>query len=120
MDTFVSGRDNTLQSHITDYISASAVLQGVDNPSGTAASGLNLGEPKYYVNETAFTGSWGRPQRGGLFSFFVFFSIVILLPYFGASSCYLGDCVVRGTYSVYRKRIQSVRSSFAFLVLRCR
>ena len=48
---------------------------------------------------------------GGLFSFFgFFFSIVIFtLPYFGASSCYLGDCVVRGTYSVYRKRIQSVR-----------
>jgi len=65
IDEYVNGRDSTLLSHITDYVSAQTVLQGIDNPSGTAASGLNLGEPKFEINETAFIGSWGRPQRDG-------------------------------------------------------
>jgi hypothetical protein len=29
------------------------------------SSGTGLGEPKFNVDETAFTGSWGRPQRDG-------------------------------------------------------
>ncbi|QRV82228.1 glycoside hydrolase family 15 protein [Ceratobasidium sp. AG-Ba] len=39
-------------------------LQQVSNPSGTIDAG-GLGEPKFHINETAFTGSWGRPQRDG-------------------------------------------------------
>jgi len=65
VDEYVSGRDTSLLSHITDFVGAQQVLQGVDNPSGSASSGLNLGEPKYNVDETAFTGAWGRPQRDG-------------------------------------------------------
>lgn len=63
VDTFIAG-DTSLQSHIQDYIGAQAVLQGVCNPSGCLSTG-GLGEPKFYVNETEFTGSWGRPQRDG-------------------------------------------------------
>ncbi|KZS98837.1 glycoside hydrolase family 15 protein [Sistotremastrum niveocremeum HHB9708] len=65
VDEYVSGRDTSLLSHINDFVAAQTILQGVDNPSGTAAAGTNLGEPKYYVNETAFLDSWGRPQRDG-------------------------------------------------------
>lgn len=46
------------------YISAEAQLQTVSNPSGDLSTG-GLGEPKFNVNETAFTGPWGRPQRDG-------------------------------------------------------
>lgn len=74
IDEYVSGRDTTLLSHITDFVGAQQILQGVDNPSGTAASGLNLGEPKYNVDETAFTGAWGRPQRGWFSLLFEYFA----------------------------------------------
>lgn len=40
-------------------------IQRVDNPSGTFANLEGLGEPKFEVNGTAFTGNWGRPQRDG-------------------------------------------------------
>ncbi|CAE6450706.1 unnamed protein product [Rhizoctonia solani] len=36
----------------------------VSNPSGTVSSG-GLGEPKYNIDESAFTAGWGRPQRDG-------------------------------------------------------
>jgi glucoamylase len=45
-------------------VSAQAYLQGVSNPSGDPTTG-GLGEPKFNVNRTAFTGPWGRPQRDG-------------------------------------------------------
>ena len=64
VDTFVNG-ETSLESLIQDYILASAKIQTIDNPSGTLSSGTGLGEPKFYVNETAFEGSWGRPQRDG-------------------------------------------------------
>jgi glucoamylase len=54
-----------LGSLIQEYIISQARLQSVDNLSGTFASGAGLGEPKYYTNETAFEGEWGRPQRDG-------------------------------------------------------
>ncbi|KAM5364496.1 hypothetical protein ACJZ2D_011487 [Fusarium nematophilum] len=56
--------DKALQRKIEEYVSAQAVLQGVSNPSGSPDSG-GLGEPKFHVNLTEFTGSWGRPQRDG-------------------------------------------------------
>lgn len=64
VDTFVNG-DTSLESLIQEYITASATIQSIDNPSGTLSTGAGLGEPKFYTNETAFEGSWGRPQRDG-------------------------------------------------------
>ncbi|RQM05013.1 hypothetical protein DH86_00003734, partial [Scytalidium sp. 3C] len=54
----------SLQQEIENYISAQAYLQTVSNPSGGLSSG-GLGEPKFNVDLSAFTGSWGRPQRDG-------------------------------------------------------
>ncbi|KAL9001121.1 MAG: hypothetical protein Q9169_000304 [Polycauliona sp. 2 TL-2023] len=64
IDAFIAG-DTSLQPRIEDYISAQAILQTVANPSGDLADGSGLGEPKFEVNSTAFTGLWGRPQRDG-------------------------------------------------------
>jgi glucoamylase len=50
---------------IQDYISAQAIVQTISNPSGDLSSGAGLAEPKFYINETAFTEHWGRPQRDG-------------------------------------------------------
>lgn len=58
------GGDKSLQIIIDNYVNSSSTLQGVSNPSGGPQSG-GLGEPKFHVNLTAFTGSWGRPQRDG-------------------------------------------------------
>ncbi|PYH95467.1 histidine-tagged glucoamylase [Aspergillus ellipticus CBS 707.79] len=63
VDLFRDG-DTSLLSTIEQYISAQAIVQGISNPSGSLSSG-GLGEPKFNVDETAFTGSWGRPQRDG-------------------------------------------------------
>lgn len=63
IERFIDG-DETLQQTIEHYIAASAKLQGVTNPSGTPLTG-GLGEPKFQVNLTEFTGPWGRPQRDG-------------------------------------------------------
>lgn len=57
--------NSSLQTLIEDYVTAQAKLQTVDNPSGDLATGAGLAEPKYYTNETAFLGDWGRPQRDG-------------------------------------------------------
>ncbi|KAB5589382.1 Glucoamylase [Ceratobasidium theobromae] len=64
VDMYISGRDNSLLQGIYDWISSQTKLQQVTNPSGTVEAG-GLGEPKFMVNETQFTGSWGRPQRDG-------------------------------------------------------
>jgi glucoamylase len=63
VDLFKNG-DTALLTVIEEYISAQAYIQTVSNPSGGLSSG-GLGEPKFNVDETAFTGSWGRPQRDG-------------------------------------------------------
>lgn len=65
VDTFINSYSAELQTEIENYIIAQAHLQGVSNPSGTLSDGTGLGEPKFNVDETAFTGSWGRPQRDG-------------------------------------------------------
>lgn len=49
---------------LREYISAQAQLQLVHNPSGDLETG-GLSEPKFHTDLTAFTGSWGRPQRDG-------------------------------------------------------
>ncbi|KAK7690218.1 hypothetical protein QCA50_006870 [Cerrena zonata] len=64
IDSFVRGDDDTLRTQIDDFITAEATLQQVSNPSGTVSTG-GLGEPKFNVDFSAFTGAWGRPQRDG-------------------------------------------------------
>ncbi|KAH8178017.1 glycosyl hydrolases family 15 domain-containing protein [Sarocladium implicatum] len=65
VDRFVNEYDADLQRHITEYIASQAHIQGVSNPSGSLADGSGLGEPKFNVDGSAFTDSWGRPQRDG-------------------------------------------------------
>ena len=66
VDEFIlAGGQGPLQSVIEDYIGAQAVIQTIISPSGTLYDGSGLGEPKFQINETAFKGSWGRPQRDG-------------------------------------------------------
>ncbi|KZW02770.1 glycoside hydrolase family 15 protein [Exidia glandulosa HHB12029] len=64
IDRFTDGRDSTRLPLILQYVQSQSNLQNTDNPSG-AARGLGLAEPKFEINETAFTGAWGRPQRDG-------------------------------------------------------
>jgi glucoamylase len=65
IDTFRNG-ETSLQGIIEEYIDSQAFIQTVSNPSGDLSDGgLGLGEPKFNIDETAFTGAWGRPQRDG-------------------------------------------------------
>ncbi|KAJ5364263.1 glycosyl hydrolase family 15 [Penicillium cataractarum] len=64
VDRLIAG-GSSLESVIQQYITAQATLQTVSNPSGSLSDGSGLAEPKFNVDETAFTGSWGRPQRDG-------------------------------------------------------
>ncbi|TCD70790.1 hypothetical protein EIP91_001821 [Steccherinum ochraceum] len=64
IDQFTSGADTSLRPLIDDFVTAEAKLQQTTNPSGSVSSG-GLGEPKFNIDETAFTGDWGRPQRDG-------------------------------------------------------
>ncbi|KAJ1301931.1 hypothetical protein OPQ81_000770 [Rhizoctonia solani] len=64
VEQYISGRDNSLLQGIYDWIASQTRLQQVTNPSGAVGDG-GLGEPKFNIDETKFTGSWGRPQRDG-------------------------------------------------------
>lgn len=66
IDQYTLGIDHTasLRTLIDQFITAEAKLQQTSNPSGSVSSG-GLGEPKFNIDESAFTGSWGRPQRDG-------------------------------------------------------
>ncbi|KII86815.1 carbohydrate-binding module family 20 protein [Plicaturopsis crispa FD-325 SS-3] len=64
IDQYTLGLDTSLRSQIDNFVSAESILQQVSNPSGTVSTG-GLGEPKFNIDETAFTGAWGRPQRDG-------------------------------------------------------
>lgn len=55
---YTSGLDTSLKTTIDNYVNAQANLQSVSNPSGSVSTG-GLGEPKFNIDETAFTGSWG-------------------------------------------------------------
>jgi glucoamylase len=54
----------SLEAQFMDYIYFSQQVQHTNNPSGGYATG-GLGEPKFNVDGTPFTGPWGRPQRDG-------------------------------------------------------
>lgn len=60
VDTFEGSYNTTLQTEIENYITAQAYLQGLSNPSGSLSDGTGLGEPKFNVDLTAFTDSWGK------------------------------------------------------------
>ncbi|KAG8893569.1 Glucoamylase, intracellular sporulation-specific, partial [Tulasnella sp. 417] len=58
--------DTALEASLRLYAYSQKSLQRVCNPSGCFENGMHgLGEPKYNVDGTAFTGPWGRPQRDG-------------------------------------------------------
>jgi glucoamylase len=61
---FLNG-NSSLEVLIQRYITAQAKLQAIPNPSGSLSDGSGLGEPKFNVNITAFTGPWDRPQSDG-------------------------------------------------------
>lgn len=60
VETFLNGYNTTLQTEIENYTGAQAIQQGVSNPSGSLSDGTGLGEPKFNVDLTAFTGAWGE------------------------------------------------------------
>ena len=62
---FTTEVDSSLQGRIDSFIHAESQLQQTANPSGSLTTG-GLGEPKFNIDLSAFTGSWGRPQRGKL------------------------------------------------------
>lgn len=65
IDEFLAGQ-TSLEPLIQEYVVSAAYIQGILNPSGSLLpNGKGLGEPKFNVNQTAFTGPWGRPQRDG-------------------------------------------------------
>ncbi|CAE6530762.1 unnamed protein product [Rhizoctonia solani] len=64
VDEYTQGRDTTLNTQIRNWIASQGRIQQVSNPSGSVSSG-GLGEPKFNIDESAFTGAWGRPQRDG-------------------------------------------------------
>ncbi|CAE7108142.1 unnamed protein product [Rhizoctonia solani] len=64
VDQYIGGRDTTLQTQIQNWVASQGRIQQVSNPSGTVSTG-GLGEPKFNIDESAFTGAWGRPQRDG-------------------------------------------------------
>jgi glucoamylase len=64
IDRYVSGRDTDSAPLISAWVTAMAKIQQVENRSGGVSTG-GLGEPKFNIDETAFTGDWGRPQRDG-------------------------------------------------------
>lgn len=56
----------TLVGTVLKYLNNSYVLQRTDNPSGSFKRNLKgFGEPKWNVDNSAFTDPWGRPQNDG-------------------------------------------------------
>lgn len=65
VDDSSSKRASDLTTILDAYASLQSRLQRTSNPSGTFADLSGLGEPKFEADGSAFTGSWGRPQRDG-------------------------------------------------------
>ena len=64
IDQYTLAQDNSLGPLIDMFAQAEKNIQQVTNPSGTVTTG-GLGEPKFNIDESAFEGAWGRPQRDG-------------------------------------------------------
>jgi glucoamylase len=56
--------DPGLQSTLRDFAIFSRLNQKTPNPSGGVES-RGLGEPKFHMDGSAYTGAWGRPQNDG-------------------------------------------------------
>jgi glucoamylase len=56
---------STIFPILESYVSLSSRIQHASNPSGSFHDLSGLGEPKFQVDGSPFTGSWGRPQRDG-------------------------------------------------------
>ena len=65
INTFDKTYNAGFQTTIQNFISSTAKLQGVSNPSGPFTNGAGLGEAKFNVDFSQYTGEWGRPQRDG-------------------------------------------------------
>ncbi|KAL2135866.1 hypothetical protein VTI74DRAFT_6629 [Chaetomium olivicolor] len=65
VDSFAHNYSAALQTNIQNFVASQAKLQGVSNPSGGLSNGAGLGEPKFMVDLTKYSGEWGRPQRDG-------------------------------------------------------
>ncbi|KAL1746198.1 glycoside hydrolase family 15 and carbohydrate-binding module family 20 [Schizophyllum fasciatum] len=63
VDEYIAG-DSSLKTVLDQFVASQDKVQHVDNPSGSYTSG-GLGEPKFNIDLSAFTGAWGRPQRDG-------------------------------------------------------
>jgi glucoamylase len=64
VDRLTSGRGAGVKELALEWIPSQGRLQQITNPSGSLTTG-GLGEPKFELNETEYTGDWGRPQRDG-------------------------------------------------------
>lgn len=58
VEKVVSGEDDSLRGKVDQFFESQSRIQQVSNPSGSVSTG-GLGEPKFNINETAFTDSWG-------------------------------------------------------------
>lgn len=65
VERLIANDDKTLIPTIEAYVKVQLTLQHISNPSGNFSDLSGLGEPKFNINATAFTGDWGRPQRDG-------------------------------------------------------
>ncbi|CAZ79787.1 unnamed protein product [Tuber melanosporum] len=64
VNEYRKSEDLALRDIVDRYADMQAEIQETFNPSGSFATG-GLGEPKFMVDGTPFTGSWARPQRDG-------------------------------------------------------
>ena len=56
---YTTGEDNSTRALIDEFLEAQSKLQQVTNPSGNILTG-GLGEPKFNIDLSAYTGPWGR------------------------------------------------------------
>ena len=69
VDVYADDTSSSVGGKLSDildaYTSLQQTIQHTNNPSGNFDDLSGLGEPKFEMNGTPFTGSWGRPQRDG-------------------------------------------------------
>lgn len=65
IDQYTLGRNTSagLRTLIDSFVGSQSQLQQTSNPSGPGST-TGLGEPKFNIDLSPFTGAWGRPQRG--------------------------------------------------------
>jgi glucoamylase len=62
VEKVANGEDVSLRGKIDQFFESQRRIQQVSNPSGTVSSG-GLAEPKFNIDETAFTDSWGMSKH---------------------------------------------------------